>query len=60
MICFERIKEWQERFYTLHKVQIHEQLETINASFTERDNKEMIYILGELLYHMKVTGVNEI
>lgn len=60
MISFERIKQWQERFYTLHKVQIHEQLETINAAFTERDNKEMIYILGELLYHMTVTGVNEI
>ena len=60
MISFERIKEIQMRFMNLRKIQIDLQSPVMSPSLNEEEIKEIIYVLGQLLYFMTVTERTEI
>lgn len=60
MISFERIKEIQMRFMDLHHIQIDFQSPVMSPTLNEEEIKEIIYVLGQLLYFMTVTHKEEI
>lgn len=60
MVSFEYIKEIQMRFMNLRNIQIDLQAPVMSMALNENEIKEMIYILGQLLYFMTVTERNEI
>lgn len=51
-ITFERIKEYQERFIKLDHIDMY----NVGEFFTHKELKELIDILGNLLYFMYMTN----